>query len=171
MTSKAARRRERQKRAVERFHALAATSAPKEAEGAPTGEILRPTAERQAKGMWAELKPRAPAIDLACDYIGKLYAMKLIEYHHHEAARLFQSIVAAFQADLPIGGYRSCLAEGVGGYDAGDGNPEAMREYERMKRKLGAVRFIYLRNETAKPADARVRDVDVLKRALDAVLQ
>jgi len=169
MTSKAARRR--QKRAVERFQALAATPGPKEAEDAPTGEILRPTVERQAKGMWAELKPRAPAIDLACDYIGKLYAMKLIEYHHHEAARLFQGIVAAFQADLPIGGYRSCLAEGFGGYDAGDGNPEAVREYERMKRKLGAVRFIYLRNETAKPADARVRDVDVLKRALDAVLQ
>jgi hypothetical protein len=171
MTSKAARRRERQKRAVERFHALAATHGPKEAEDAPTGEILRPTAERQAKGMWAELKPRAPAIDLACDYIGKLYAMKLIEYHHHEAARLFQGIVAAFQADLPIGGYRSCLAEGFGGYDGGDGNPEAVRDYERMKRKLGAVRFVYLRNETAKPADARVRDVDVLKRALDAVLQ
>jgi hypothetical protein len=40
MTSKAARRRERQKRAVERFHALAATSAPKEAEDAPTGQKM-----------------------------------------------------------------------------------------------------------------------------------
>jgi hypothetical protein len=169
MTSKAARRRERQKRAVERFHALAATHGPKEAEDAPTGEILRPTAERQAKGMWAELKPRAPAIDLACDYIGKLYAMKLIEYHHHEAARLFQSIVAAFQADLPIGGYRSCLAEGVGGYDAGDGNPEAMREYERMKRKLGGATFRYLQTEISKPSDAKPFAVSILRAALERV--
>jgi hypothetical protein len=40
MTSKAARRRERQKRAVERFHALAATRGPKEAEDAPTGQKM-----------------------------------------------------------------------------------------------------------------------------------
>lgn len=40
MKSKAARRRERQKRAVDRFHTLAATSTPKQAEDAPTGQKM-----------------------------------------------------------------------------------------------------------------------------------
>jgi hypothetical protein len=168
MTSKAQRLRRRKQSAVERFYDLAGRQKPAPE---PTEETQRPTAERMSRGVWTIAAPRAPAVDLAADYIGKLYAAKLIEYHHHESARAFQQIVAAFMADLPVAGFRSCLAEGFGGYDAGDGNPEAAKAYASMKRKLGAVRFAYLRTETEKPADAPIRDVDTLRNALEAVLK
>lgn len=170
MTSKAEKRRQHKLR-VERFRELAGVNTRPEPDEAHTAEILRPTSERLARGMWTTAAPRAPVIDMAEDYIGRLYAEGLIQYHHHEAARHFQAIVAAFMADLPLAGYRSCLAEGFGGYDGGDGNPAAARAYEAMKHKLGAVRFAYLRTETEKPADAKRGSVEWLRRALEAVVK
>ena len=167
MSSKAARRRS--KRATEADTLPTRPVAVETTQGPPAGEIARPTAERLAKGIWTVASRTAPAVDDACDYIGRLYAMKLIEYHHHEAARMFQDIIAAFMADLPITGFRSCLAGGTGAYDSGDGNPAAVKAYDSMKRKLGAVRFAYLRTQVDKPSDAPIKDVDVLRNALDAV--
>ena len=167
MSSKAARRR--RKRPVQADNLPSRPVTAETTQGPPAGEIARPTAERLAKGIWTVASRSAPAVDDACDYIGRLYAMKLIEYHHHEAARMFQDIVAAFMADLPIAGFRSCLAGGTGAYDSGDGNPAAVKAYDAMKRKLGAVRFAYLRTQVDKPSDAPIKDVDVLRNALEAV--
>ena len=168
MSSRAARRR--RKRATEADNLPVAPQVVESREIVAVDEIARPTAERLAKGIWTVAGRSAPAIDDACDYIGRLYAMKLIEYHHHEAARMFQDIVAAFMADLPIAGFRSCLAGGSGAYDSCDGNPAAVKAYDAMKRKLGAVRFAYLRTQVDKPSDAPIKDVDVLRNALEKVV-
>jgi hypothetical protein len=129
--------------------------------------IERPTPERMARGIWSIGTKHAPVIDLACDMIGELYATNQITYAQHEAARMFQDVVSDYMADLALPGFRSCLAEGFGGYDSGDGDVEAARKYKALQLKCGAVRFIYLRSETDKPAGARPADIETLRRALD----
>lgn len=134
-------------------------------------EIERPTPERMRRGIWAIGTRKAPVIDLASDMIGELFATEQITSSHHEAARLFQEIVAAYQADLGLRSYRSCLDDSTGGHDAGDGDPRAVQRYDDLKRRLGPVRFVYLRSELDKPAGAICRDLDVLKKSLDRLAE
>ncbi len=103
------------------------------------------------------------------DMLGELFIAGQIEKHHYDAGRNFQQLVAAFMADLGIGGYRSCLDISGGGYDASDGNVSVAQEYERTKRRLGAVRFLYLRTELAKPVGAKCNSVEMLRKALDSL--
>jgi len=170
MTSRAERRRRRHARAVERFHALA-QAIPANEPDPPTSEpILRPTDERMRQGVWHIAGKAAPAVDrTGGDMLGELFIAGQIEKHHYDAGRNFQQLVAAFMADLGIGGYRSCLDISGGGYDASDGNVSVAQEYERTKRRLGAVRFLYLRTELAKPVGAKCNSVEMLRKALDSL--
>jgi len=130
----------------------------------------RPTPERMARGIWITPDRNADehiTIDRACDMIGRLFATGQIDYAQHVAARQFQEITDAGIAELGCTGYRSCLAGGIGGHDGGDGNAVAWRAYDAMKRRLGAVRFAFLRTETEKPHDARPADLVALRNALD----
>lgn len=133
----------------------------------------RPTSERRARGIWLEPSGKDAddhmLIDRACDMIGRLYAQHAITYAQFEAARTFQDIVAAFHAELGIAGYRSCLADNAGGYDGSDGNPDTIRAYDAMKRRLGAVRFLFLRTECDKPSERHPGNLAALRIALDAM--
>lgn len=129
--------------------------------------IERPTPERMERGIWSIGTKHAPVIDLACDMVGELYALNMLTYSQEQAARRFQEIVADYMADLAVPQYRSCLAEGFGGYDSSDGDVEAARRYTALKLRCGAVRFAYLRTELDKPAGKRPRDIAVLRNALD----
>ena len=132
----------------------------------------RPTPERRARGVWQEPTGKDASDhmlrDLAPDMIGRLYTQRALNLQQHDAARDFQSIVAAFQAELGLGGYRSCLADDGGGYDAGDGNPAVFAAYEGMKRRLGAVRFMFLRSECDKGPERNPGNLALLRNALDA---
>ena len=130
----------------------------------------RPTAERMRRGIWIVASRDEDAhivIDRAVDMIGRLFATGQIDYAQHVAARQFQEIVDAGIAELGCTGYRSCLAGGIGGHDGDDGNPAAWRAYDAMKRRLGAVRFAFLRMETEKGPTEYPQDIAVLRRALD----
>jgi hypothetical protein len=139
----------------------------KAAESVDVAVIERPTPERMARGIWSIGTKTAPVIDLACDMIGELYATNQITYSQHEAARMFQDVIADYMADLALPGFRSCLAEGFGGYDSGDGDIEAARRYTALQRRCGSVRFIFLRSETDKPAGSKPGNIEALRKALD----
>jgi hypothetical protein len=135
-------------------------------------ETNRPTPERYARGSWIEPTGKDAAahllIDRHVDMIGKLYATGQLSYAQEASARQFQEIVAAWLAELALAGYRSCLVDGGGGYDAGEGNPAVKAAHHAMQRRLGAVRYAFLRMETEKPSDGVPRDLAALRRALDA---
>jgi hypothetical protein len=131
----------------------------------------RPTPERMARGIWItpERNPDENiTIDRAVDMIGLLFATGQIDYAQHAAARQFQEILESWLAELSLVGFRSCLAGGVGGYDNSDGDPAAARAHDAMMRRLGSVRYWYLRSEIDKGPDGRMPDLAILRRALDA---
>jgi hypothetical protein len=132
----------------------------------------RPTPERYARGSWIEPTGKDAAdhvlIDRDCDMIGRLYRQNALTYAQFEAARSFQAILAAFQAELGVSGYRSCLADNAGGYEGSDGNPAVFAMYDAVKRRLGAVRFVFLRTECDKPAERHPGNLAALRVALDA---
>lgn len=134
----------------------------------------RPTPERRARGIWIEPTGKDAddhmIRDAAVDMIGKLFAMNRITYAQYEAARTFQAIVAAFQQELGVSGYRSCLADHTGGYDGSDGNPEVIAAYRAMQRRIGVTRFLLLRTECDKGPDQKPGNLDVLRKALDAFI-
>lgn len=131
---------------------------------------IRPTPERMRHGNWQEPSSHdAPAFDAGSDMIGALYASEQITPGQHDAARLFQSVVAAWIGELGTSGYRSCLDISVGGYDSGDGDPSVKAAHDALKAKLGAVRYLYLRSEVDKPADRSPADIETLRTALDAI--
>ena len=155
---------------MERFNEIAGRQTPANAETPSTVEILRPTGERMTQGVWHIAGQFAPAVDkTGGDMLGELYHAGEIEKHHFDAGREFQSLCAQWQADIGLGGYRSCLDITGGGYDATDGNAALNRRYEEMKHKLGAARFGYLRTELDKPAGQRPQSVEVLRRALEGL--
>jgi hypothetical protein len=168
MTSRAERRRRRHRKAVERFHELAAVAQP-EIEIVTSEPILRPTDERMAHGVWHIANRNAPAVDrTGGDMLGELYATGQIEKPHFDAGRAFQALCDAFTSDMGVKGFRSCLDMTGGGYDATDGSEAIAKAYDRLKHKLGAVRFAYLRTELSKPAGAKCKSVEMLRRALES---
>jgi hypothetical protein len=170
MTSKAERRRQRQKRAVERFSELAGRQTPANTEPPAMVEILRPTDQRMTQGVWHIAGQFAPAVDkTGGDMLGELYHAREIEKHHFDAGRAFQQLCALWQAELGIGSFRSCLDITGGGFDATDGNAALNRRYEAVKQRLGAARFLYLRTELDKGAGQRPKSVEVLRRALEGL--
>ena len=145
---------------------LQAISAPE-----PRNAPVRVTPQRFSRGIWADsnLGRDSPMMDLAPDMIGRLYATRQITSAQHDAARLFSEILDAWLVELALPGYRSCLAGGSGGYDGGDGNPEAARAHDRMKSKLGSVCYLYIRSELEKPADREPASLKMLRLALDKI--
>jgi hypothetical protein len=132
---------------------------------------VMPTPQRAARGQWAD-RPKgieAPMVDMAHDMIGALHCAGRITYAQEQAARLFQEILAAYLAEYGLGGYRSCLAGDTRAFDAGDGNPDAWAAHDTLKRRLGAVRYAFLRTEVDKPNGAKPQDMDALRKALDAI--
>jgi len=140
----------------------------------PTVEAVsnRPTPERYARGSWIVPTGKDAddhvLIDRHCDMIGRLFAQHALTYPQYEAARTFQAIVAAFHIELGVSGFKSCLSENLGGYDGTDGNAEVFKAYDGMKRRLGAIRFMFLRTECDKPAERHPGNLALLRNALDA---
>jgi len=170
-----ARARERRDKAAKAGNAATEMfrAAARPAREAIRAAVERPTPERAERGTWIEPKGPArqwmPVRDEAVDMIGALYVGGSISAGQRDAARVFQGIVADWLAELGVAGYRSCLDDTGGGYDAGDGNPDAIRRHDEMRARLGTVRYLFLRSEVEKPADCRPADLDLLRRALDAV--
>lgn len=165
MTSKTQRRR---KRKAANQQATTAPTADLRIVTAPiSATTTQPTAERRARGTWHVTKIGLQ--DIACDLIGRLAVDGLLTGQQVEAARLFQEIHAAYVAELGTVGYRSCIAGGSGGYDAGDGNPEAIRAYNRMAATVGPKHLWILRQDCAKGPDDRSWSIEGLRSALDAM--
>ena len=169
MSSKAARKRNKRKFKM-----------PKDVHVQPVGEVTlrtapttRPTWERLQHGCWAEPsgmgKDMQPIVDLASDMIGELYQGRQITTAQEQAARTFQEVRAAWLAELDLAGFKSCLAGGVGGYDGGDGNPEAKAAYQAIERRIGMVKTAILEIECAKLAGAKPNCLIALRRALDVM--
>ena len=174
MTKAATRAQRRRMKQAQRAHGYTAQPAdrvPQASTGIKRGPV-RPTKERAARGVWAVTdgdRSKAPMIDRAHDMIGVLDTQGKINHSQEQAARVFQEVVAAYIADLGIGSYRSCLNDGGGGHDGGDGNIEAKRAHDGLKKRLGAVRYLYLRTETEKPTDGKPGSIEYLRRALDGI--
>lgn len=133
-------------------------------------EDNRPTAERRARGVWhtpkGQGKSDRPMFDRAEDMIGRLYAEGQLTDGQEMAARQWQEIHAAYEAEIGCKGYRSCLDISSGGYDGSDGNPAVMREYRRLLKALGSAAAI-LRRECAKGPDEQPGQIAFLRVALD----
>ncbi len=169
MTSKAQRRKNRKRvkadlRAIQGELNKSAPQPPRKAL-----EATRPTKERLARGVWFEGSRKAPLIDMAEDMIGRLAQERKLTPPQVDAARLFQQLRADYVAELDVTGFKSCLAGGSGGYDSGDGNPEAKRAYEALQEKIGRVKVACLVVECEKAGDQHPWSLDVLRTALDAV--
>lgn len=169
--SKAANRRKRKQR--RQFDARTMTPANVgEAPAVYVAEVEdnRPTAERRARGIWhmpkGQGKSDRPMFDRAEDMIGRLYAEGQLTDGQEMAARQWQEIHAAYEAEIGCKGYRSCLDISSGGYDGSDGNPALMREYRRLLRVLGSAAAI-LRRECAKGPDDKPGHIAFLRVALD----
>ena len=134
-----------------------------------------PTDQRLAVGSWVQSQKigriTAPMVDTATDMIGELHAAKKLTSQHVEAARVFQELRSSYEAELAVPGYKSCLAGGSGGYDDGEGNPEVMRAYREMERRVGRIVMACLTVETAKLAGEKPRDLQVLINSLNVVGQ
>lgn len=169
--SKADRLRRLKRKRETRDKPVASVAAPVPVRGqAGRDRVVRPTQERMRRGQWHEpASPLAPAFDAECDMIAALYSAGQITAGQHDAARLFQQIVASWIAELALNGYRSCLDFSGGGYDSGDGDPSVKAAHDALKAKLGAVRYLYLRSEVEKPADRSPADIGMLRTALDAI--
>ena len=138
----------------------------------PRERAVRPTPERMARGTWAEAtgaaKSQQPIIDLAHDRVGQLHCEKQITDAQEQTARAYQELHARYIDELPeISGYKSCLAGGSGGYDAGDGNAAVIAEYRRICRKAGMIGERELYNVCV--MGDRPRNIMILRRALDDV--
>ena len=107
-----------------------------------SGSQGHPTAERRARGVWADpkggQKDGQASVDLASDMVGRLHCDGLISDNQKQAARAFQNLRAAYITELPgIEGYRSCLSDATPGFDDGDGNPRIIAAYRAVERLLG----------------------------------
>lgn len=139
--------------------------------GQKTGGKTTPTPERKRRGVWMPpAKGQAgPYVDIASDMIGALLQSGKISHSQEQAARLFMDLRAGYVAELGVAGYGSCLDQGGGGYDSGDGNPEAIRAYRSMEDRIGWVKSALLQIETAKGAEDKPHDLGALRNALDVV--
>lgn len=151
---------------------MAPTRPAYQADGVSRGEAIRPTSERMGKGTWAEptgtAKSQQPIIDLAHDRVGLLHCEKQITDAQEQTARAYQELHARYMDELPeVSGYKSCLAGGSGGYDAGDGNAAVIAEYRRICRKAGMIGERELYNVCV--MGDRPRNIMILRRALDDV--
>lgn len=103
---------------------------------------VRPTPERQRRGVWVApkqvRKDDHAVIDITADIIGLLHHREMISDGQEQAARHWQRLRAAYKAELPdVAGFKSCLNGDVPGYDDGDGNPDVIKAYRDMEKALG----------------------------------
>jgi hypothetical protein len=127
----------------------------------------QPTPERRAMGVWHTTKDGTQ--DMAHDMIGRLATEGKLTSQQVESARVFQETRAAYVAELGINGFKSCLAGGSGGYDAGDGNPESIRAYSKIENAVGPKHIWMLRQECDKLASDKPWSIAGLRDALDAM--
>lgn len=168
------RKQKQQERARKRFTILAAAANTNTPEEAPViQDPFRPTPERRRHGKWADPQGQGkafqPVVDLAPDMIGSLYQSGKISTSQEQAARLFQELRAAFVAELGTSGYGSCLADNTQGYDASDGNPEAIARYRTLEDRIGVLMTQTLTVECDKGPSDKPWDLAVLRNALDCV--
>ena len=172
MSSKAAARRK--KKAAQGQQAPQAATTPETTPTATSArETTRPTPERMALGKW--IKPQGadkrsqPMVDCASDMLGRLYESGSLTSEQEHSGRKFQEIYAAYKVEIGIVETKSCLAGGVGGYEAGDGNEEVYKEYYAIRDKVGRVKIALLQSECSKLAHEKPYDLTSLKTALDCI--
>ena len=135
----------------------------------PSGPVERPTPERAARGRWTQPDEKSAAlVDLQSDVVGWLYETQQITTQQEHAARTFQSLRAAYMAELPeVSGYRSCLAGSTQGFDDGDGDPVVIVEYRTIERIVGLrgrVELLRVCEDQQPPVS-----LPILAAALDAI--
>ena len=171
MTKAANRRKRKQRRQLD-----VRTMTPANVGEAPAVYVAevednRPTAERRARGIWhmpkGQGKSDRPMFDRAEDMIGRLYAEGQLTDAQEMAARQWQELRAAYQAELGVKGYRSCLDISSGGYDGSDGNPRVVAEYRRLTKALGASASSILAQECSKGPERKPQHIAFLRIALD----
>ena len=130
-----------------------------------------PTPERRARGSWR--KPpkgeQGPMIDIASDMIGRLHNEGSLTTSQEQAARQFTALRSAYVAELDVSQHRSCLDNSGGGYDSGDGNPEAMSAYRSLENRIGRISTAILILETEKAPDDMPFDLPSLRNALNCM--
>ena len=135
-------------------------------------QAVRPTPERLQRGIWTEPKGMGkheiPVADITSDVIAALLHRQQITSSQEQSARTFQAARAAYLAELPeVGGYKSCLAGEVPGYDDGDGDPQVIERYRDIESAVGRkgrLELIWVCEDQQKP-----RSIDVLRWALDVI--
>lgn len=162
----------RRQQAKQQMQAVVAGNAAQPTSQATDGKAERPTAERMARGYWSEPqgmgKHDRPFVDLHSDMVGRLFAGDMITTAQEQAARHWQQIRARYIEELPdVSGFKSCIAGGVGAYDASDGNPETIAEYRQLERRLSRVQ----RAEVLRVCEDgnKPRSLDLLRGALDVI--
>jgi len=146
--------------------------APQRATQPRTGQAVRPTPERMARGKWTQPqgmgKDNIAVTDMAADMVARLFLDGSITKGQEQAARTWQEIRARYEAELPdIAGYKSCIDGSVPGFDDGDGDPQVIEEYRAMERRLSlpqrrAILCVCWQ-------DAPPPSMDVLRGALDVI--
>lgn len=130
---------------------------------------VRPTPERQRHGVWVDLtgpgKNDRAAVDLASDWIGKLYQSKQITSTQEQTARNVQEAWEAYSAELNLSTGRSCLDIGPVGYQGDDGNPEVIKRWRDMTRRLNSWQYGALVHTACQ--DRKPGNVRLLRDALD----
>lgn len=115
---------------------------PVEVSTVPANRAQRPTAERMRHGVWAKPqgadKASQPMADVASDAVGRMFHSGAITPAEEQAARHFQSLRQAYMGELPdVVLFKSCLSGSVPGFDDGDGDPDVIRAYRDMERRIG----------------------------------
>jgi hypothetical protein len=133
----------------------------------------KPTTERRARGVWADPKradaKTAAPVDLASDMIGALYMAKKLTTSQEQAARAWQGLREGYVSELGVSGYKSCLAGSSAGHDDSDGNPEAVKAYRSIEKRIGRIASACLIRETEKLSGDKPYDLNVLRNALNVV--
>jgi hypothetical protein len=109
-------------------------------------------------------------INIAPDLLGRLWVERVITDRHHDAARTFQALRAAYHEQLGTRGFRSCLDVGVGGYDTDDGDPDVIRAYRRLERAVPGPSLLIIAEAMSQPYDARPGPPGMLRAALDKLV-
>ena len=132
-----------------------------------THENNRPTPQREAMGKF-EYKDKT-AFDTHHDMIARLHSEGKLSKAQEDAARAYQEVRAAYIAELGVSAVKDSLDASQGGFDAGDGNPAAMKAHDRMKERIGRIMWVVLELEVGKGPTGNPRNLGAFQNALSCV--
>jgi len=130
-------------------------------------ENNRPTPQREAMGKFKYSDKTA--FDTHHDMVARLHSEGKLSKAQEDAARAYEEVRAAYVRELGVSAVKDSLDSSQGGFDAGDGNPAAMRAHDRMKARIGRIMWVVLEMEVGKGPAGNPRDLAVLQNALNCV--